>query len=206
MRHIAIGLKEFSKFTRKPATAFAALIVLAGCNSAGNKGSAADALDLSGQQQSSQQTTATDLRAFCPKAIVRGGTETLRLYEPVAKRSDPDAPKTVRFQATITEVVRECIYNGDLLNVRIGIKGRVINGPTAASGDIELPIRIAATNAQKEVPYTNLTKISATIQPGGNYASFRFVENNITVPKPQNRDLIFYVGFDEGPTDKKKVQ
>ncbi len=205
MRKNAIWLIANTKVASRSAVLLMAAVVFSACNSSGNKNATSDALDLSGQPTATQEqnVAAADLRAFCPKAIVRGGTETLRIYETGAKRENPDAPQTVRFQATITEVVRECNYVGDMLNVRVGVKGRVINGPTAATGSVELPVRIAATNAKKEVPYTNLNKIPVTIQPGGNYASFSFIENSISVLKPKNNDLVIYVGFDEGPVENK---
>lgn len=203
MRQKTIRLTANYKLTSQIAMVTAAAIGLASCNTAGDKKGAADALDLTGQPVTTQQQGSVDLRAFCPKAIVRAGTETLRIYEPLPKRSAPETPKTIRFQATLTEVVRECTYSGDMINIRVGIKGRIINGPTAATGTVELPVRIAATNTKKEVPYTNLNKIAVAIQPGANYAGFSYIENNISVLKPAKNDLIIYVGFDEGPTDQK---
>ena len=197
-----------SKFF-KPVTRlilFSGLVsVLAACNaSTGNK--TQDALDLSGSaSQGEQEDQALDLRAFCPKTVLRGGTETLRLYADGVKKEDPGSLNSLRFQSTITEVVRECNYRTDMLNMRVGIAGRAINGPTGETGNFQTPVRIAVTRGD-EVLYSQLHQIPVTIAEGRTNGSFRFVDSNVNVPIPDKPNLVVYVGYDEGPyeTPKKK--
>ena len=65
---------------------------------------------------------------------MRAGTETYNVYPDKMKRDDPEAEKKLRFRATITDAVRECNYNGDTLNIRVGIAGRLISGPAGETG------------------------------------------------------------------------
>ncbi len=139
-----------------------------------------------------------DLRAYCPKTVLRAGTETLRLYPEDVTEEDEDAALKLRFQANILEVARECNYTGDFLGMRVGFAGRVINGPTGDSGTLELPVRVAVTRGD-EVLYSKLHTIPVTIHPGSTVATFRFVDNNIAIAKPESENILIFVGFDEGP-------
>ncbi len=187
------------------------LLVLAACNSS-TGGNTTDTLGVSGNSSDPETDAAVELenlRAFCPKSVVRAGTETLRRFSDGVSAEDPDALNSLRFQATITEAVRECNYSPTMLNIRVGVAGRAINGPVGETGSFETPIRIAVTNGV-EVQYSQLHNIVVTIPPGRTNATFRFVDNNVNIPIPDKRNLVIYVGYDEGPSDdekpKKKLQ
>lgn len=176
------------------------LALAAGCNSStGTKPS--EALDVSNESQAPSGTElAQDPRAYCPKTVLRAGTETYRIFPKGVKRDDPGALAKLRFQATITQVSRECNYQPNRLNMRVGVAGRVINGPTGETGTIEMPVRIAVTRGD-EVLYSRLHQIPATIPEGGGNTTFRFVDNFVDVPIPDKPNLLVYVGYDEGPYD-----
>lgn len=179
----------------------AGLLVIAGCNSSGSGGTkAAEDLEF-GQQQliGEAPDNSQNLRAFCPKTVIRAGTESYRTFEQGVKKDDPDAMNSLRFQATVTDVARECNYSGGQLNIRVGIRGRVINGPTGATGTINTPIRVAVVSVANDVLYSELHQVPVTIQEGGTNARFSFVDGNIFLPAPEKPNLIVYVGFDEGP-------
>ena len=177
---------------------------LGACNTSGtqSENSVAETLQLGQQNQETEQAAVQDLRAFCPKPIIRAGTETYRTFEDGVTRDDPGALNALRFQATVTELARECNYLGGTLGMRIGIKGRVINGPTGATGTIETPVRVAVVNTAKEVLYSRLHKVPVTIPEGATTARFSFIDEDVLVPAPTGRSLIVYVGFDEGPPEQ----
>lgn len=184
------------------------VIAIAGCNSSGSGGSSAvDGLEL-GQQQliGEKPDESQNLRSFCPKTVIRAGTETYRTFEGGVSRDDPDALNSLRFQATVTDVVRECNYSGNQLNIRVGVKGRVINGPTGATGSINTPIRVAVASTANEVLYSQLHQVPVTVPVGGSNARFSFVDGNIFIPAPERENLIVYVGFDEGPPQGTATQ
>lgn len=177
------------------------LVVLAACNTASNTGNPEDALGLDGQTEvtEAKPDNTTNLRAFCPRTIIRGGTETHRTFVGNVKKDDPGALNSLKFQSTITEVARECNYSPTNLNMRVGIKGRVINGPTGQTGTLNVPVRVAVANTANEVVYSVLHQVPVTIPDGGSNALFSYVDSNINIPVPEKNNLIVYVGFDEGP-------
>jgi len=190
--------------------AFAGLILLAGCNSAGPGGTSTGELvkDLEPGQQLKigEVDKSKDLRAFCPKTVIRAGTETYRTFENGVTKDDPGALSSLRYQATVREVARECNYDGNQLNIRVGIKGRVINGPTGATGALDTPIRVAVVSTAKEVLYSQLHQVPVSIPEGSTTAKFSFVDGNIFIPAPEKENLVIYVGFDEGPPDAAATQ
>ena len=179
----------------------AAGIGISACNASGDRGGVRDTLEI-GQQDNANnqgQDLSRDLRAFCPKTVIRTGTETYRTFADGVKREDPDAMNSLQFQSTITETVRECNYSPNNLNIRVGVRGRVINGPTGATGTINVPVRIAVASVQREVLYSQLHQVPITIPDGGSNARFSFVDSNINIPVPEKPNIVVYVGFDEGP-------
>jgi hypothetical protein len=172
------------------------LVAFSACTSFGTS----DVLGSAATTKKAAKKEFEDLRAYCPKISIRAGTETLRVYPKGIKKDTPDASKKLRFQATIQEVVRECNYISETLAMRVGIAGKVINGPTGESGDLQLPIRIVVTRGE-ELLYSQLHKITTNIETGRNLAKFRFVDEAVNIDKPESKNILIRVGFDEGPYD-----
>lgn len=188
---------------RLTVTSFA-LLALVGCNSSGGTGGSdvVEGLTLDQQKPASAEIDQSqNLRAFCPRTVIRAGTETYRTFTDGVSKDDPGAMNSLRFQATVTEVARECNYSGNQLNIRVGVRGRVINGPTGATGTINTPVRVAVASTANEVVYSQLHAVPVTIPEGGSNARFSFVDGNIFIPAPDKPNLIVYVGFDEGPPE-----
>lgn len=189
--------KKLLKFLGLSALALA----LTACNSA-TQNQTEDTLGISGQQEVAEPQPvdqSTNLRAFCPRTIIRAGTETYRTFEGGVTKDDPGALNSLQFQSTITDVARECNYSQTNLNMKVGIKGRVINGPTGLTGTLNVPVRVAITSSADEVVYSQLHQVPVTIPDGKSNAFFSFVDGNINIPVPEKPNLIVYVGFDEGP-------
>lgn len=141
-----------------------------------------------------------DPRAYCPKTVMRAGTETLNVYPKGMKSDDPDKSKKLRFRATITRVARECNYAGEFINIKVGAAGRALSGPSGETGEFMMPIRIAVTKGD-EVLYSNLKDVPMEIPPGRTNGNFSYVDSAITIPKPEHKNIIIYVGYDEKRTD-----
>ena len=183
------------------------LSLLTACNTASNQTVTEDTLDLDQQvQQNVPEDRSGDLRAFCPKTIIRDGTEVYRTFVGNVKSTDPGALNSLEYQATITEVARECNYSPTNLNMRVGVKGRVINGPTGATGSFTAPVRVAVVEAPNNVLYSKLHQMPVNIPEGGSNARFSFVDGEIFLPVPERPNLIVYVGFDEGPPEQAQLQ
>ncbi|MEM7215138.1 MAG: hypothetical protein AAF423_06300 [Pseudomonadota bacterium] len=184
-------------------TLVSVLALLAACSAAGTQSSTKETLD-AGQLErigEAPKDESNNLRAFCPKTVIRAGTETYRTFADGVEKDDPGALNSVEFQSTITETIRECNYSPNNLNIRVGVRGRVINGPTGTTGTVNVPLRVAVASVSKEVFYSQLHQVPVTIPVGGSNAKFSFVDSNINLPVPDRPNLTIFVGFDEGPPE-----
>jgi len=179
-------------------------LFLASCTSSGT-----DAVNdtLTVQPQANDQFSSVptpdriqDPRAYCPKTVLRAGTEVFDVYPKDVKKEDEGSAAKLRWRATISEVVRECNSAGGFLNIRVGVRGRYLSGPSGEAGSFEMPLRIAVTRGD-EVLFSQLYKLPASVSPGQTSGVFSHVENNISIPKPDKENILIYVGYDEGPYD-----
>jgi hypothetical protein len=133
---------------------------------------------------------------YCPPLQLRPGTEAMTIYE----RGHDGEPNFVRQQASITKTARECGTQGGTLTMKVGVGGRVLAGPKGGPGTVTLPIRVAVVKQTEGATplYTNLYKVPITVSApsfGTNYDEVF----TVSVPVgPEDRDLIVFVGFDEG--------
>jgi len=132
---------------------------------------------------------------YCPPVKIRGGTGALIIYE----RGHDSEPDFVEHQASITQTARECAPTADGLSIKLGIAGRVVAGPKGGPGNLTMPIRIVVSKESGGVLYSELYKMPVTIAPPNVSVDFSQVFQELAVPvAAQERDLIVYVGFDEG--------
>ncbi len=119
----------------------------------------------------------------------------------IYERGHDNETDFVRQQASITKTARECHTNGSTLTIKLGITGRVVAGPKGGAGTVTLPIRVAVV---KQVGgngplFSNLYKVPVTVSAPTYSAGYEHVFDQISVQiGPQDRNLIIFVGFDEG--------
>ena len=143
------------------------------------------------------KNTRTALTGYCPNVRVREGTNILRVFP---KGSAGDEP--IRYQATIAKTARECEYEGESLKMRVGVRGRIINGPDGETGAFAMPIRVAVVEGKRTI-YSKLHKPKAKIADGASNALFSYVDEEVVIPAPRKANVRVYVGFDEGPPKKR---
>lgn len=172
---------------------------LAGCSTVGVDDLNPGALVSGGRDVEKEQEA---LRRYavvevCPEVQVRDGTQMLRRYE---RGKDGDA-SALTFQGTIGRYARECRPDpaGGGTVIKVGMAGRLISGPTGATGTVDLPLRVVLVKNGSEVAYSQLHSVSATIQPGTASVGWTQVVDGIVVP-PQTvpAQYLIYIGFDEG--------
>ena len=191
-----------SGMTTSTAALLLAGVLAAGCNSAGSNKVENTLTPIDPQIAQQGQTTVPpadevqDLRAYCPKTVLRAGTETYDIYPAKMKKDDPEREKKLRFRATISDVVRECNSAGAMLNIKVGVAGRLVSGPASETGAFTMPLRIAVTQGDT-VLYSQLHDIPGEIPAGRTNNLFSFVDGNISIPKPEKENIIIYAGFDE---------
>ena len=134
---------------------------------------------------------------YCPPLQIRADTEALTFYE----RGHDNEPGYVRFLGSITRTARECHLEGNTLVMKIGVAGRVVAGPKGGPASLTLPLRIAVVKqGGGEGPlYSQLFKIPVTVAAPDFGADYDQVFDRVAFPvSPDDRNLIAYVGFDEG--------
>jgi hypothetical protein len=108
----------------------------------------------------------------------------------------------VRYQGTISDYARECRLAGPTLNMKVGIRGRLVLGPAGGQGTLDVPLRIALVQegAAPKTIWTKLYKVTVVVPPDQTNVPFSYVEDSISVPKPSAADVasyVVYVGFDQ---------
>ena len=108
----------------------------------------------------------------------------------------------VRQQASITKTARECQVAGNTLAIKVGVAGRVVAGPKGGAGTVTLPIRVAVVKQVGGIGplYSNLFKVPVTVTAPDlrrRPTSRSSTRCRSTVAR-DDRNLIIYVGFDEG--------
>jgi hypothetical protein len=149
-----------------------------------------------------------DPQQDCPVTDIRSGASTL----PFNAGQDTSS-SSLRYQATIARLARECAVRGNSMTMKVGVQGRVVVGPAGGPGQLDLPLRFALIQEGPE-PKTILTKLHklpVAIADGQSNVPFVDVEEDITFTVTSRTALenyVLYVGFDaaalrEAPQSKK---
>jgi hypothetical protein len=187
-------------------------LLLAACGSSNLFSSSA--LDLF--NTSSKATTAdagggpdstTDVE--CPGVSVRTGAATMMIGSKPAE-GEPSA-LDLRYQVTIVRTARECQVNSGIMNMKVGIEGRVITGPAGGPGTVDVPLRIAVVQegVNPKTIVSRFGQVQVAIGSAIDRVAFTHVDSEISFPMPlpiANIDsYVVYVGFDPaGAREKKK--
>ena len=176
----------------RPAALILVVAGLAACSASG--GGLLSGGSVAGKKQYTLQDFAKS--SYCPPVQIRGGTEAMTIYE----RGHDNEPNYVRQQASISRTARQCSMTGNTLSIKVGIAGRVIAGPKGGAGTVTLPLRIAII---KQVGgngplYSNLFKVPVTVSAPDYSADYEQVFPVSLDIAPDDRNLIVYVGFDQG--------
>ncbi|PBB93560.1 hypothetical protein CK215_06330 [Mesorhizobium sp. WSM3864] len=179
---------------------------------------------------------ASQLRAYCPKVTLRDGTAFFNTYAkgtaaktkkrkvdaaadaeaqaaaqtgPNGQPVDPNRdPAKIIYQASITDVTRDCIHENGQLTMKIAVAGKVVPGPLFTPGTVTMPIRIAVQHGP-DVLYSQLHQYQVQVTDPSAATQFVFTDTNVVVPEPTARDYQAYAGYDENApaaTDKSKAK
>jgi hypothetical protein len=170
------------------------MIALAGCQSGNNS---SDTLAVAGDQGKAK-VSESDLRAFCPPITLREGTAYFNTYA----RGGQDDPSKVVYQASITDVTRNCSRSDGTLTMNVAVAGKVVPGPAGTAGTVKMPIRVVVVRGE-EVLYSKLHNFQTTISDTSSATQFVFNDPAVSIPVPAESDLRIYAGYDEGPPKKQ---
>ncbi|TPI21882.1 hypothetical protein [Mesorhizobium sp. B4-1-1] len=105
-------------------------------------------------------------------------------------------PSKIIYQASITDVTRDCTHANGQMSMKIAIAGKVVPGPVFTPGTVTMPIRIAVQRGD-EVLYSQLHQYQVQVADPSAATQFVFVDSNVVVPEPSARDYQAYAGYDE---------
>ncbi|MCF4097809.1 hypothetical protein [Maritalea mediterranea] len=127
----------------------------------------------------------------CPEIKIRPGGESFALY---ARGKEGD-PKGLRYQAVIDKQSRNCIVSNGLITVKMGVVGRLLAGPEAGSGAVDVPLRFAVERDDMAV-FSEKYNIPITITPPNQGEEFVKVVENVAIPYVGGEQITIWVGFD----------
>ncbi len=140
----------------------------------------------------------------CPNVEIRDGTEFMPVFKP-GKFGDPSQ---IMFQASVQRVARDCDMDGETLRIRVGVAGRVLSGPTGATGASNVPVRIAVIVGDKVV-YSKLHQAAVDVQAPDYSALWSVVDDGVMLSIADSKEATIYAGLDgkadpKGAKDKPK--
>ena len=140
----------------------------------------------------------------CPNVEIRDGTEFMPVFKP-GKFGDTSQ---ILFQASVQRVARDCDMEGDNLRVRVGVAGRVLSGPTGATGASTVPVRVAVLVGDKVV-YSKLHQAAVNVQAPDYSALWSVVDDGVVLSVADSKEATIYAGLDgkgdpKGAKDKPK--
>jgi hypothetical protein len=140
----------------------------------------------------------------CPNVEIRDGTEFMPVFKP-GKFGDVSQ---IMYQASVQRVARDCDMEGDMLRVRVGVAGRVLSGPTGATGASTVPVRVAVVVGDK-VTYSKLHQAAVDVQAPDYSALWSVVDDAILLSIADSKEATIYAGLDgkgdpKGAKDKPK--
>lgn len=110
----------------------------------------------------------------CPAASILDGTAAYRTGATGQARG-------VALQAAINDIARECIQQGNVMRIKVGVQGRVLLGEAGNAGNITVPVRIAVRGNGQTIS-TKLVPVAVAIPAGDTQAPFILVDDSVTVP------------------------
>ncbi|MER8384716.1 hypothetical protein NKG60_20960 [Mesorhizobium sp. M1428] len=205
------------------------MLAAAGCQSSDNGILGFGKKDTTPPPPPDPKVLSSQLQAYCPKVTLRDGTAFFNTYaksgpkpkkktdvaaeeaaQPAADAAgvdQPDDSAKIIYQASITDVTRDCSRANGSLSMKIAVAGKVVPGPMFTPGTITMPIRIAVMHGT-EVLYSQLHSYQVQVTDPSSATQFVFTDSNVVVPEPTAKDYQAYAGYDEGApkvaTDKPK--
>ncbi len=192
------------------------MLAAAGCQSSDSGFLGFGKKDTSPPPPQDPKVLASQLRAYCPKVTVKDGgaffnnsakdvqkpksrkkTDVAQDTPPADEATPQDDSNRIIYQASITDMTRDCDSSGGSLKMKIAVAGRIVPGPRFSPGTVTLPIRISVVHGS-DVLYSQLHPYQVQATDPATATQFVFTDDNIVVPLPSAQDYLGVVGFDEG--------
>lgn len=181
--------------------AFVLVGLLAGCSTIenvvgpiGNMGNIFSQSPSSAENPNQNPNPQVNADEDCPGATIRQGAGAWA-------QNDGQGPTNVRYQASITQIARECAVLGSTMTIKVGIEGRLVVGPKGGPGTVTVPMRIALVHEgpQPRPIVSKFYAVQVNVAQGATQVPFTHIDDDLTFPLPADKNLekyVIYVGFD----------
>lgn len=118
--------------------------------------------------------SSTGVSPGCPKFEVWPRDNNVTIYQE-GRIGDGLA---IRHRGEITKTARECTVESGRVTIKYGFSGRVLLGPSGASGVVTLPVNIFVTDAKREKIATDTLQVSVDMmvdQPIGYFSAVQSI-------------------------------
>ncbi len=128
---------------------------------------------------------------LCPEVTIRDGTEFMPIFDP----TKPGDFGSIRFQANIQRVARDCDDVSGQIRVRVGAAGRVLSGPKGAVGAVTVPVRVVGMIGEKVI-YSKVVPTTVDVQAPDFSALWSIVDEGMLLSVPDSHEVSILVGLD----------
>lgn len=133
-------------------------------------------------------------RLDCPVVQIEPGAAAFR-------SAGGEGASSVRYQIAIGDVARECVRQGDLLAIRVGVETNLVLGPAGSPGSYAAPLRVTIRRQSDEaIVASKVYRVGGAVGAAGSTQS-TLVAEALTVPWINDRPDLDYevvLGFGEG--------
>src|SRR6476661_3168893 len=141
----------------------------------------------------------------CPGVDIRTGASTLE----IAAKSGQATAADLRYQLSFGQTARECLVQGGVMTIKVGVQGRVILGPMGTPGQVDVPLRYAVVREgpQPKTIATKFKRLPVTVGPDQTHVQFVDVEEGLTFRVPSRSKVklnVTKVDFNKSATRTRR--
>lgn len=164
------------------------VLALAGCSMGAMLGprdtTLAGATPSEAQAAAAASGTLPAIATECPPIKVREGAGSYRV----------GAGNSVRYQAVIDRISRNCVVSNRQITMTMGAAGRVVPGPALGQSAVTVPLRFAV-QSDDAVVFSQKYDIPVSIDAMGTN-EFAQTVDEVAIPYSGGEDITVWVGFD----------
>lgn len=138
----------------------------------------------------------------CPEIVLLEGDAAKRVY------AGGEANNDLRYQISIDDAARECGRNGDKLEIRVGMRGKVLLGPKGNPGTFNVQGRVAIFDeGEKQEIFSKTYHATVTIPPGRTEGSYTLISDVLQMPfhtEQADQDYAVKIGVSDGSAKKER--
>ena len=141
-----------------------------------------------------QEPVVPVVQAFCPPIVMREDTAVHRAYA----RGGQDNPEKLIYQASLVDTTRQCTANETTITINVMAQGRVVAGPAASGGQVNLPILVEVLDGEDVV---SSQKVGYPVELPATGTQFIFSKADVQIPNAPggaSRFTRIRLGFDNG--------